>query len=217
MLRAGDGGAEPAAADAGRDPVADRGVARGRDEGARADRRSTAATALLGRTAYRVVQEGLTNARKHAPAAAVEVTVGRRRASSSSRSSAAARRVARRAGAGRGHRADRAGRARRAGRRRARPRPEPARRLRPARDAAVAVIRVLLVDDDALVRSGLRMMLAGAPEIEVVGEAERRARACSAAVDLPPARRRADGHPDAAASTGSRRRGCCARSRLPRP
>jgi DNA-binding NarL/FixJ family response regulator len=33
-------------------------------------------------------------------------------------------------------------------------------------------IRVLLVDDDALVRSGLRMMLAGAEGIEVVGEAE---------------------------------------------
>jgi signal transduction histidine kinase len=29
----------------------------------------------LGRTAYRVVQEGLTNARKHAPNAAVEVTI----------------------------------------------------------------------------------------------------------------------------------------------
>jgi DNA-binding NarL/FixJ family response regulator len=33
-------------------------------------------------------------------------------------------------------------------------------------------IRVLLVDDDALVRAGLRMMLAGANQIEVVGEAE---------------------------------------------
>jgi DNA-binding NarL/FixJ family response regulator len=36
----------------------------------------------------------------------------------------------------------------------------------------VEVIRVLLVDDDALVRSGLRMMLAGAPQVEVVGEAD---------------------------------------------
>jgi DNA-binding NarL/FixJ family response regulator len=34
------------------------------------------------------------------------------------------------------------------------------------------VIRVLLVDDDALVRSGLRLMLAGAEDLEVVGEAE---------------------------------------------
>ncbi|UGS38943.1 response regulator transcription factor [Capillimicrobium parvum] len=33
------------------------------------------------------------------------------------------------------------------------------------------MIRVLLVDDDALVRSGLRMMLAGAQTLEVVGEA----------------------------------------------
>ena len=46
-----------------------------------------------------------------------------------------------------------------------------------------AVIRVLLVDDDALVRSGLRMMLAGAAEIEVVGEAED-GRGVLAAVDL---------------------------------
>jgi DNA-binding NarL/FixJ family response regulator len=34
-----------------------------------------------------------------------------------------------------------------------------------------ALTRVLLVDDDALVRSGLRMMLAGAETIDVVGEA----------------------------------------------
>jgi DNA-binding NarL/FixJ family response regulator len=33
------------------------------------------------------------------------------------------------------------------------------------------IIRVALVDDDALVRAGLRMMLGGAPDIEVVGEA----------------------------------------------
>jgi DNA-binding NarL/FixJ family response regulator len=33
-------------------------------------------------------------------------------------------------------------------------------------------IRVLLVDDDPLVRSGLRMMLAGAEQIEVVGEVD---------------------------------------------
>jgi DNA-binding NarL/FixJ family response regulator len=33
-------------------------------------------------------------------------------------------------------------------------------------------VRVLLVDDDALVRSGLRMMLAGADTVEVVGEAD---------------------------------------------
>jgi DNA-binding NarL/FixJ family response regulator len=34
------------------------------------------------------------------------------------------------------------------------------------------VTRVLLVDDDPLVRSGLRMMLAGAETVEVVGEAD---------------------------------------------
>ena len=46
-----------------------------------------------------------------------------------------------------------------------------------------AVIRVLLVDDDALVRSGLRMMLAGAGAVEVVGEADD-GRGVLGAVDL---------------------------------
>jgi DNA-binding NarL/FixJ family response regulator len=39
-------------------------------------------------------------------------------------------------------------------------------------DAVSRAVRVLLVDDDALVRSGLRMMLAGAERIEVVGEVD---------------------------------------------
>ncbi|MDG4789356.1 response regulator transcription factor [Micromonospora sp. WMMD1102] len=40
----------------------------------------------------------------------------------------------------------------------------------PAATGAGPAIRVLLVDDDALVRTGLRLMLGGAPDIEVVGE-----------------------------------------------
>ncbi|GAA4942471.1 response regulator transcription factor [Streptomonospora halophila] len=38
-------------------------------------------------------------------------------------------------------------------------------------DSDAAKIRVLIVDDDPLLRAGLRMMLGGAPDLEVVGEA----------------------------------------------
>jgi DNA-binding NarL/FixJ family response regulator len=47
-------------------------------------------------------------------------------------------------------------------------------------------IRVLLVDDDALVRAGLRLMLRSAPDIDVVGEAGDGAAAITAVADLAP-------------------------------
>ncbi|AVT33053.1 DNA-binding response regulator [Plantactinospora sp. BC1] len=47
-------------------------------------------------------------------------------------------------------------------------------------------IRVLLVDDDALVRTGLRLMLGGAPDIEIVGEAADGADVADAVTRLRP-------------------------------
>ena len=44
--------------------------------------------------------------------------------------------------------------------------------------------RVLLVDDDALVRAGLRMILSSSEEVEVVGEAADGADACATRVGL---------------------------------
>ena len=137
--------------------------------------------ASVGRTAYRVVQEGLTNARKHAPGAAVEVavTLDDERglvAEVVSRPAvgvgAAATGAMPGAGTGLVGLAERVALA--GGELRARPRRP--RRLRPARglpeDGVSETVRVLLVDDDTLVRSGLRMMLAGAERVEVVGEAD---------------------------------------------
>jgi len=47
-------------------------------------------------------------------------------------------------------------------------------------------IRVLLVDDDPLVRAGLRLMLRSAPDIDVAGEAADGAAAVTAAAELGP-------------------------------
>ena len=133
---------------------------------ARIELGDAAPPAAVGRTAYRIARS--TNARKHAPGAAVTLTV---RAPDGDlqvevRSLAP---VARRAAA-RGDRPDRARRARLARRGNARARRRPRRRVRPACEPAT-MIRVLLVDDDALVRSGLRIMLAGAANLDVVAEA----------------------------------------------
>ncbi|KAM9864280.1 Transcriptional regulatory protein LiaR [Leucobacter aridicollis] len=52
--------------------------------------------------------------------------------------------------------------------------------------ATDAPIRVLLVDDQALVRSGFRIILESEPDIEVVGEAETGAQAVALAATLAP-------------------------------
>ena len=58
------------------------------------------------------------------------------------------------------------------------------------------MIRVLLADDQALVRGGFRLILEPQPDLEVVGEAGDGAEAVEPAARAA-ARRRADGHPHA--------------------
>jgi signal transduction histidine kinase len=74
VLRAGDGGTEPPQPTLDAIPAL---VEESRAAGMKVESRIEAGggEATVGRTAYRVVQEGLTNARKHAPSAAVQVTV----------------------------------------------------------------------------------------------------------------------------------------------
>ena len=75
-------------------------------------------------------------------------------------------------------------------RRRVRCRPAAGRRLRRPRAAAVrrglAVISVVVADDQALVRGGFRMILDAQADLEVVGEAEDGERAVAAVRELRP-------------------------------
>ena len=121
-------------------------------------------------SAYRIVQEGLTNALKHSRGGHAEVVVryvddsvqleitddGSVRTAAAKVTGSSGCASASRSTAARSTRAARG------------------RRLRAARRAAggdAALIRILLVDDQALVRAGFRMILDAEPDIEVVGEA----------------------------------------------
>jgi DNA-binding NarL/FixJ family response regulator len=53
-------------------------------------------------------------------------------------------------------------------------------------EAAIEPVRVLLVDDDPLVRTGLLLMFRGAPDIEVVGELDDGADVADAVMKLAP-------------------------------
>ena len=129
--------------------------------------------------AYRIVQEGLTNALKHAGPAHAEVVLryAPRALDVEVRDDGRGPAHANGNGDGGGHGLDRDARARGALRRGARDGRARRRRLRDPRAPAARVsTRVLIADDQALVRAGFRKLLESAPDIEVVGEAPTAAR-----------------------------------------
>ena len=124
--------------------------------------------------AYRVVQEALTNALKYAGPAHAWVTVRYLRDALELEISNDGRSPERQNGSG-GARARRHARARIALRRLRGGRAAPRTRIRRPRPTAAGrsrMIRVLIADDQALVRGGFRLILQAQPDMEVVGEAE---------------------------------------------
>lgn len=134
-----------------------------------------AVPALVGRHAYRIIQEALTNARKHAPdaprAAPARGRPQRGAAHHGDQPGDATEGVRARCGAGTARAGGAVFDAGRllpcgGGRRRLHRGGAPA-----VGDAVTEPIRALLVDDDPFVRSALSMLLGADPGLEVVGEA----------------------------------------------
>ena len=143
-------------------------------------------------SAYRIVQEALTNTLRHAGPARATVKVNYCRQRHRHRGARQRPQPRHEPERGRnGSRPDRHARAGHAARRQVPGRPSPGRRLfgprpSPARRQAGMSIRVLLADDQAMVRAGFRMILESEPDIEVVGEAEDGAKAVSQVRALRP-------------------------------
>ena len=157
-------------------------------------------------SAYRIVQEALTNVLKHAGPARADVTIGLRQdtvtievTDDGTGNPVPAAPAGGHGLAGMRERAAVFGgelRRRAAARRRVR-RPRPAAARRPCRRRAV-MISVLIVDDQDLVREGLRMLLEAEPDLAVAGEAADGSQALAQA-RLPGPRRDLDGRPHARA------------------
>ena len=161
--------------DLGRLPELVGGGRRRRAAGRAADRgRAAAAAGTLELSAYRVIQEALTNTRKHAGARTATVRVAYGPSTLEIEVVDDGRGGAAPAGGGHGliGMRERVRLARRPPARRAATR----RRLRgarhvPAERAARMTIRVVLVDDQAMVRAGFRLILEAEDDIAIVGEA----------------------------------------------
>ncbi len=140
-------------------------------------------------SAFRIVQEALTNTLKHAGPAQAQVTVryeeGLVTLEIADTGHGPHRRPGHRPRAGRHARAgDDVRRRTRGGRGRRRRFHRP--RAAPPHHPGVRVIRVLLADDQALVRGGFRLILDAEPDIEVVAEAADGEQAVAGALETKP-------------------------------
>ena len=188
-----DGTESPAPPQAGLDRVAELAEplrAAGLEVVVTHEGRPAALPAGVDLSAYRIVQEALTNTLRHAQATVAEVTFRHDRRLPGDRRH---RQRARRADARQRRlrvRADRHARTGRLVRWHVGRRPDGARRIsrprpHPAGGGAVTV-RVVIADDQTLVRAGFRMILDARDDIEVVGEAEDGAEAATLATTVAP-------------------------------